>query len=95
MDSYRYDEPVSVFKTFEQFPFYSLMHDGISKFGVEYNGVYLRGTNSDQETGFVPYCLSKMKGGVTGLDTAHEIISNVAEIMSCNDSAFATVGKSL
>ena len=75
LDSYRYDEPMSVFKTFEQTPFYSLMHDGISKFGVDYNGDYLRGINSDQEPFFVPYRLSKMKGGVTGLDTAHEIIS--------------------
>ena len=35
----------------------------------------------------VPYCLSKMKDGVTGVDTANAIISNVATIIGCDNTA--------
>ena len=95
LDAYKHDEPDYLYKKIHQSPFYSLMHDGISKFGAEYNGVYLRGITSDHQPFFVPYCLSKMKGGVTGMDTAQEIISNVASFMSISDSAYVKIGQCL
>ena len=87
LDAYRFDEENSVYKQLEQAPYYSIMHDGISKFGVEYNGVYLRGTDANHAPLNVPYCLSKMKGGVTGVDNANAIISNVAAIIECDNTA--------
>ena len=57
------------------------MHDGIFKFDHELNGVYMRGIDDDCVPFPLPYCLNKMKGGVTGVDTTHEIIANVASLV--------------
>ena len=44
------------------------MHDGISKFGREYNGSFICGIDKNYEAINVPYDFSKMKGGVNGFD---------------------------
>ena len=92
MDAYRYNSPVSLYNDFRKTPYYSIMHDGISKFSHELNGVYMRGINVETYEPFsVPYCLNKMKGGVTGMDTAHEILANVATVVNSSSSAFHTI----
>ena len=58
------------------------MQDGISKFSHELNRVYLRGTDDDCAPISLPYCLNKMRGDVTGVDTAHEIIANVTSVVA-------------
>ena len=68
LDAYRYDQPDSIYKVIQKSPYWSLMHDGISKFSTEYNGVYLRGMNDKNEPVTIPYCLSKMRG-VNTFDT--------------------------
>ena len=45
------------------------MHNGISKFSTEYNGIYLREINDKNKPVNVPYCMSKMRGGVNAYDT--------------------------
>lgn len=59
--AYKHDDEGSLYRKLEKSPFFSLMHDGISKFSVEYNGVYLRGLDESHNPINVPYCLSKMK----------------------------------
>ena len=93
LDAYRYDDEKSIFIKFEKTPYYSLMHDGISKFGHELNGVYMRGIDDDCVPFSLPYCLNKMRGGVTGVDTAHEIIANVASMVASDSSAYHMVGR--
>ena len=68
LDVYQKDTPESPYKTIEASPFWGLMHDGISKFGREYNGSFISGINRNYEPINVPYHLSKMKGGVNGFD---------------------------
>ena len=94
LDTYRYDTEKSFYTDFRKSPYYSILHDGISKFGHELNGVYMRGINDDHKPFSVPFCLNKMKGGVTGMDTAHEILANVATVISSSASAYHTVCKS-
>ena len=67
------------------------MQDGISKFGNELNRVYLRGIDDDCAPFSLLYCLNKMRGGVTGVDTAHEIIANVASVVASDSSAYYMV----
>ena len=53
------------------------MHDGISKLSTEYNGVYLKGTDGNQNLFDVLFCFNKLKGGVNASDTADAIILSV------------------
>lgn len=69
LDAYRYDQEDSIHQVVKKSPYWSLMHDGISKFSTEYNGVYVRGIDESNEPVNVPYCLTKMKGGVDAYDT--------------------------
>ena len=94
LDTYRYDEEDSLYRKLDKSPFYSIMHDGISKFSTEYNGVVLPGIDKDHAPIHVPFCLTKMKGGVTGVDTAEELMNNVATISGVTTTAYDEVIRS-
>ena len=47
IDAFRYDDENNVYGQMRKSPFWSLMHDGIAKFGQEYNGVCLRALDSE------------------------------------------------
>ena len=47
LDAYRYKDKKSILRKFEKTPYYSLMHDGISKFSHELNRVYMREIDDD------------------------------------------------
>ena len=66
------------------------MHDEISKFGHELNGVYMREIDDDCAPFSLPYFLNKMRCGVTGIDTVHEII---AHVLASDSSAYYMVGR--
>ena len=68
LDAYRYHKEGSLFETMRNSPFWGIMHDGISKFSKEFNGVFLRGINAENEPFDLPYCLSKMKSGIDSFD---------------------------
>ena len=93
LDAYRHHDGKLIYRKFEKTPYYSLMHNGISKFGHELNGVYMRGIDDDCVPFSLPYCLNKMRGGATGVDTAHEIIANVASVVASDSSAYHMVGR--
>ena len=68
LDIYQKDTPELPYKTIEASPFWGLMHDGIGKFGREYNGSFICGVDKNYERINVPYHLSKMRGGVNIFD---------------------------
>ena len=96
LDAYRFDDPESLTNQIKKSPFYSIMHDGISKFSTEFNGVYLKGIDLENKSFCVPHCLNRMKGGVNAYDVADDIISTIS---SCNPlgqrSAFHTINRNI
>lgn len=56
------------------------MHDRIFKLIHKLNGIYLRGIDDDHTLFSFSYCLNKIRGGVTGVGTAKEIISNIVSV---------------
>ena len=68
LDVYQKDTPESPYMTIEASPFWGLMHEGISKFGREYNYSFICGIDKNHKPINVPYYLSKMKGRVNGFD---------------------------
>ena len=91
LDAYRFDEKTSICETMRKSPFWSLMHDGISKFGTEFNGVCLRGIDDEYDPIAVPFILQQMKGGVNAFDTASAIIENIAQKLSVVNSAASEI----
>ena len=61
LDEYKLDKENSLFRQMKKSPFYSIMHDGISKYSTEYNGIFLRGLNGNNNPINLPYSLKKMK----------------------------------
>ena len=53
----------------------------------------MRGIDDDCVPFSLLYCSDKMRGGVTGVDTAHEIIANVASVVASDSSAYHMVGR--
>ena len=49
LNSYRYDDEESLDAQIRASPFWSIMHDGITKFNTGFNGVFLRCINEDSE----------------------------------------------
>ena len=68
LDVYHYHTPGSLYEQIKKSPFGGLMHDGISKFCNEFNGVYLRGIDEQNHPFDVPYCLTKLKGAADSFD---------------------------
>ena len=61
----------------KRFPAWLLMHDGISKFSTEYKRIYLKGIGKDLNPFDMPFCLTKLKDGVTAYDITNAIIQIV------------------
>ena len=72
-------------------PVWSLMHDSISKFSTEYSGVYLKGIGEDLNPFDVPFCLTKLKGGVTAYDITDAIIQNVMDAVHLEKNAYTEI----
>ena len=52
--------PNSIYQQHKKSPFWSITHDGVSKFGTENNGVVLRGVTHELEPLHIPYGLRKL-----------------------------------
>ena len=72
-------------------PVWSLMHDSISKFSTEYSGVYLKGIGEDLNPFDVPFCLTKLKVGVTTYDITDAIIQNVMDAVHLEKNAYTKI----
>ena len=87
--------PNSIYTQHKSSPFWSITHDGISKFGTEYNGVVLRGATIKLEPLHIPQGLRKKKGRVDAHDTAVDIIDVIAEYFPVANSAFIPIHSTL
>ena len=68
------------------------MHDGISKFSTEYNGVYLRRIEHKNQSVNIPYCFSKLRGGVNAFGTGKLFIFRSDHLICINMIAFKDSG---
>ena len=59
LNAYLYDCADNIFSQMRPSPFWSLIHDGISKFGIEFNGVCIRTLGGKNEHISVPYCIRR------------------------------------
>ena len=84
LDAYRYDQPDSIYKVIQKSPYWLLMHDGISKFSTEYNGVYLRRIEHKNQSVNIPYCFSKLRGGVNAFGTGKLFIFRSDHLICIN-----------
>ena len=91
LDGYRHDHPNSINQQLKRSPFWAITHDGISKFGYEYNGVLLHGVTDNLDPLHVPYALRVMKGGVNVHDTVSDILDIIAGYIDVKASAFEEV----
>ena len=67
MNGYKTSED-SMYSKIRSSLFYGIMHDGITKFGKEYNGTCLRGVDCETYEPFnVPYCLTNVPSRVSQL----------------------------
>ena len=81
LDAYRYDNENSLPKQVKNSPFWSLMHDNISKFGSELNGVLLRGVSAESlKPIHAPHALRRMKGGVDAYDVVAELFLAMCKV---------------
>ena len=74
LDTFRYDDDNNVCGMMKNSPFWSLMHDGISKFHAEFNGVALRGLDDKNDPIVMLFNLRKMKV-VSLVLTLHMLLS--------------------
>ena len=80
-----------LYKNLKRSPVWSLMHDRISKFSTKYNGVYLKGIDGDQNPFDVPFCLTKLKGGVNAYDTADAIKQSFIDVIDLKKDAYTEI----
>ena len=88
------DDPESLYSTVRKAKYWSIMHDGIQKFSVEYNGIFI--TTIDPDTFkllLLPFRLMKMKAGVDAHATCESLFLAFSEFINLKDSAFTAVRK--
>ena len=67
------------------------MHDGISKFSSELNGIYIRYFGAENNPCSFPYALTKVRGGPNACGLASHLIDEIGDILEVQGSAFETV----
>ena len=55
-----------------------MMHDGISKFGSNYNGFFIRGVDQQYNPVYVLWGLPKVSGSLDTPELAAEIVEDIA-----------------
>ena len=81
----------SSFNHSQNSPFYSLMHDRISKFSAEFNGLFLIGFDKNCNPFCVIFSLTKVKGGVNAYGLTNEFFKTIAEVTDSKNGAFSTI----
>ena len=84
--------PNSLYSKLRSSTYWDLMHDGITKFGLEFNGTFLSGVDKQTFLPFsVPYWLARMKGGVTAFDLVENFFTQIASFMNITNDAFEKI----
>ena len=96
LDAYRYDTKNSLPNQVKNSPFWSLMHENISKFGSELNGGLRRGVSAESlKPIHAPHALRRMKGGVNAYDVVAELFDVTSKYLNVKNNAFLTINKDL
>ena len=82
----------SLYNDMRKSEFGGIVHDGIATFSNEFNGVYIRGVNINDDKPFVvPYSLQKMPAGVNAYTLIEALVKTFAKFMNVKGSAFETI----
>ena len=94
LDAYK-SKPDSIYSVVKKSAFWGFMHDGITKFTKEYNGVYVRGMDNDGKPINVPMCLRRLKGSVDAHVLAEDLIHFISDYVKVDgiDSAWTSLTK--
>ena len=72
--------------------FENKIHDSITKFGKEYNGIYLRGVDCEKCGPFsLPYCLTNVPGAVNSYLLKDVLIETIATFSNAENSALSVI----
>ena len=77
LEGYKRNES-SVYIELKNFHYWSFMHDGISKFLSELNGIYIR-------------YLTKLRGGLNADELASHLIDEIGDILEVQGLTFETI----
>ena len=76
--------------------FYGLMHDGITKFGKEYNGTYLKCVDCEMYKPFnLPYCLTNVPGAINSYLLKDVLIETIATFSNIENSAPSVINSEI
>ena len=86
----------SLFSAIADSPYWGIMHDGISMFNTEFIGVYMREVHPDTyKLVLVPYCLRKMKGGITVYEQVEPFFEMSSLHIILKENAFENISRHL
>ena len=69
-----------------------MIHDGITKFGKEYNDVYLRGVDCEKfGPSSLPYCLTNVPGAMNSYLLKDVLIETIATFSNAENSALSVI----
>ena len=84
--------PDSKYSIIKKAPYWGIMHDGIQKFSIEYNGMLLQTINPETyDLVLVPFCLMKMHGGVNAYDNVKSLMNAFGELLDIKNSAYQMI----
>ena len=80
--------PDSKYSIIKKAPYWSIMHDGIQKFSIEYKGMLLQTINPEiYNLVLVPFRLMKMHGSVNAYDNIESLMNAFGELLDIKNSA--------
>ena len=72
------------------------MHHGITKFGREYNGTYLRGVDCEIYKPFnLPYCLTDKPGAINSYLLKDVLLETIATFSNVKNSADSVINSEI
>lgn len=89
------EDPNGLFKKVtKDCQYWGIMHDGIQKFSIEYNGMFISAVDPDTfKLMLLPFRLMPMKGGPNAHDVIQSLFLAFHKLLQVDDSAFVTVRK--
>ena len=67
------------------------MHNGISKFSTEFNGVFLRGINEHNNPINFLFSFTKVNGDLNAFGLVNKLFKTIGKVTNCSNSAFSTI----
>ena len=81
----------SIYKRFEQSPFWNLTHYRILNFSAELNCTFIRCLDGESNSCCVSFSLRQVQDGLNGSRLSAELTDNIAHRLHLKDSNFTTI----